>query len=81
MAERLTTRSKNPGTHPGLCDAPKPRRSSAEVAADKKANDAKIKELKEKHAATLQQVAQIEAENQQLEKNANLPSVPTSLPL
>ena len=40
MAERLTTRSKNPGTHPGLCDAPKPRRSAAEVAADKEANDA-----------------------------------------
>lgn len=77
MAKRVYgTRAKNSAAHPGTPDMPALRRSSAQIAEERR-----LKALQEEEVAALQrslklQVARLEVRNQQLEALATAPSAP-----
>jgi hypothetical protein len=59
---RIGTRASNAAKHPGLTNKPVSRRTSAEVAAAKKAKEAAKKAKKEAQQARLERVAEFESQ-------------------
>ncbi|GLB43854.1 hypothetical protein LshimejAT787_1500380 [Lyophyllum shimeji] len=72
MQQRRFTRASNAQAHPGLPDAPRPRRSSAQVKADNAVRAAAKEEAAQQKATKIAKVAQIENEVRQKVKETNL---------
>ncbi|GLB37951.1 hypothetical protein LshimejAT787_0410020 [Lyophyllum shimeji] len=72
MQQRRFTRASNSQAHPGLPDAPKPRRSSAQVKADNAVRAAAKEEAAQQKATKIAKVAQIENEVRQKVKETDL---------
>lgn len=70
----VSTRPRNAEMHPGTPDIPTPRRSSAEVAAEKARKETELEQLRANHAATLLRIAELEAEGKAKVKQVNQPS-------
>ncbi|KAG5633210.1 hypothetical protein H0H81_008492, partial [Sphagnurus paluster] len=72
MQSRRFTRASNADTHPGLPVAPKPRRTSAQVQAEKNAKATAKDKAKHEKTANIAKVAQIKNNTQKKLEEADI---------
>lgn len=72
---RLATRSKNTTQHPGLLIPKQTRRSSEDVAADRKAKEDAKKKKKEEKEASIKRVAEFEQDQAERDATEQTPRV------